>query len=161
MSSRVWPRAPRSGANETSDVVDIDDSISSGREVDNDDNDNDHDGDDNAINDGGGTVIPERRRLRQGQLRRFDCDGGNDDDCGKGDCNGRGDNKEGDMVMRQRHIATAMTTTTTMMTATRDVHQLHKVKKRIICLLFLKSPRATEAARRHTNPWNIVMIFRD
>ncbi len=41
MSSRVWPRAPRSGANETSDGVDINNSISSARGV----NDNGYDDD--------------------------------------------------------------------------------------------------------------------
>ena len=40
MSSRVWPRAPRSGANKTSNVIDINDSISSARGVDDDDNNN-------------------------------------------------------------------------------------------------------------------------
>ena len=65
MSSRVWPRAPRSGVNKTSDVVDIDDSISDARGVDDDDNDNDDDkDDDDIINDGGGTAIPEHRQLR-------------------------------------------------------------------------------------------------
>ena len=60
MSSKVWPRAPRSGANETSNVgVDIKDSISGAREVDHDDNDDD-DGDDDTINNGGGTATPER-----------------------------------------------------------------------------------------------------
>ena len=59
MLLRVWPRAPRSGTNETSNVVNIDDSISGARGVDNDNN-NDDDNDDNAIYDGGGTVIPER-----------------------------------------------------------------------------------------------------
>ena len=120
MLSRVWPRAPWSGADETSNIIDINDSISGARGVDN----NDTNDDDN----GGGTAIPERRRLRQGQLRRFGGDGGNDGDCGKGDCDGHGDDKGGDMVMRQQHIAMAMTMTTTMTTATRDVHQLHKVK---------------------------------
>ena len=158
MSLRVWPRAPRSGTNETSNVINIDDSISGTRGVGNDNNDDDNNND-NAINDGGGTVIPEHQRLRRGQLRRFGGDEGNDGNCGKGNCDGHGDDKEGDMVMRQRHIATATTTTITMTTAVRDVHQLHKVKKHIICLLFFKSPRATEAARRHTNPWNIDMIF--
>ena len=61
-------------------------------------------------------------------------------------------------------MMTPMPTTTTMTTATTttttgDAQQLHKVKKHVICLLFLNSPRATEAARRHTNPWNIDMIF--
>ncbi len=59
MSSRVWPRAPRSGVNKTSDIVDINDSISGTRGVDDDDNDNDND-EDNAINNGGGTATPER-----------------------------------------------------------------------------------------------------
>ena len=77
--------------------------------------------------------------MRQGQLWHFGGEGG---DCGKGDCDGRGNDKEGDMVMRQRHIAMATTTTTTMMMATMDVHQLHKIKKHIICLLFFKSPHA-------------------
>ncbi len=130
MLSRVWPIARRSSANETSNVVDINDSISGARGVDNDDNNNDDD------DNGGRTAIPERQRLRRGQLRRFGDDGGNGGDCGKGNCDGRGDDKEGDMVMRQRHIATAITMTTTMTTATRDVYQLHKVKKHII----LKNP---------------------
>jgi hypothetical protein len=78
--------------------------------------------------------------LRQGQLWRFGGDGGNDGNCGKGNCDGRGNNKEGDMVMRQRHITTARTKTTTMTTAMKNVHQLHKVKKHFICLLFFKSP---------------------
>ena len=59
MSLRVWPRAPRSGANETSDVVDIKDSISGARGVDDDDNDDDDD-DNDAINNGGVTATPER-----------------------------------------------------------------------------------------------------
>jgi hypothetical protein len=51
--------------NKTSDVVDIDDSISGARGVDDDDNDNDDDkDDDDIINDGGGTAIPEHRQLR-------------------------------------------------------------------------------------------------
>ena len=58
MSSRVWPRAPRSGANETSDVVDINDSISGAMGVD-DDNNNDDNNNDDAINKGGGTATPE------------------------------------------------------------------------------------------------------
>ena len=58
MSSRVWSRAPRSGANKTSDVVDINDSISGARGVDDDDNDNDND-DNDAINNGGVTATPE------------------------------------------------------------------------------------------------------
>ncbi len=63
----------------------------------------DEDDDDDAINDGGGMEIPERRRSRRGQLRRFGVDGGDDNDGGEGDCNGCGDDKEGDMVMRLRH----------------------------------------------------------
>ncbi len=59
MSSRVWLRAPRSGANETSDVVDINDSISGARGVDDDDNNDDND-DDDVINNSGGTATPER-----------------------------------------------------------------------------------------------------
>ena len=114
--------------NKTSDVVDIDDSISGARGVTDDDNNDDNDNDD-AINNGGGTAIPKRLRLRRGQLWCFGGNVGNDGNCGKGDCDGRGNNKEGDMAMRQQHIATARTTTTTMSTATRDVHQLHKVKK--------------------------------
>ncbi len=55
---RVWPRAPRSGANKTSDVVDINDSISGARGVDDDNNKDDNDNDD-AINNGGGTATPE------------------------------------------------------------------------------------------------------
>ena len=43
MSSRVWPRAPRSGANETSDGININNSISGARGVDDNDNDNDND----------------------------------------------------------------------------------------------------------------------
>ena len=58
MSSRVWPRAPRNGANETSDIVNINDSISGARGVDNDNKDDDDDNDD-AINNGGGTATPE------------------------------------------------------------------------------------------------------
>ena len=58
MSSRVWPRVPRSGTNETSDVIDIKDSISGTRGVDDDDNNDDNNNDD-AINDGKGTAIPE------------------------------------------------------------------------------------------------------
>ena len=158
MLSRVWPRAPRSDANKTSDIIDINDSISGVRGVDDDDNDDGNDNND-TINDDGGTAIPKHLRLRRGQVRRFGGNGGDNGDCGKGDCDGRGDDKEGDMVMRQRHIATATTTTMTMTTATRDVHQLLKVKKHIICLLFFKSPRATKAAQWHTNPWNIDMIF--
>ena len=46
MSLRVWPRAPWSGANVTSNVVDINDSISGARGVDDDDNDDDDDDDD-------------------------------------------------------------------------------------------------------------------
>ena len=159
MSSRVWPRAPQSGTNEMSDVVDINNSISGARGVDNNNNDDDDNNEDNAINDGRGTVILERQQLRQGQLRHFGSDGDDNGDCGKGGCDGHGYDKEGDMVMRQRHIATATTTTTTMTMVTRDVHQLHKVKKHIKCLQFFKSPRATEAAQRDTNPWNIDMIF--
>ena len=65
MSLRVWPRAPWSGANVTSDVVDINDSISGARGVDDDDDDNDDDdddddGDNDAINNSGGTATPER-----------------------------------------------------------------------------------------------------
>ena len=65
MSLRVWPRAPRSGANETSDVVNINNSISGARGVDDDDDDNDDDdddddGDNDAINNSGGTATPER-----------------------------------------------------------------------------------------------------
>ena len=60
MSLRVWPtRAPRSGANETSNVVDINDSISGARGVD-DDNNNDDDDDNDTINNGEGTATPER-----------------------------------------------------------------------------------------------------
>ena len=54
---------------------------------------------------------------------------------------------------------TAMTTTTA--TVTRDTQQLHKVKKYILCQIFFNAPLATEAARRHTTPWNIDMIFMD
>ena len=99
MLLRVWPRAPRSGVNERSNVLDIDDSINSARWVDDDNSDDDDD--DDAINNGGGTAIPKRQQLRQGQLWHFGSDKGNDGDCGKGGCNGCGDNKEGDMVMRQ------------------------------------------------------------
>ena len=64
MSSRVWSRAPRGGANETSNVVDINNSISSARGVDdndnNDDDNNDDDNNDNAINNDGGTATPKR-----------------------------------------------------------------------------------------------------
>ncbi len=144
MSLRVWPRAPRSGANKMSNVVDIDNIISGARGVDDDDD---------AINNGGGTAIPERQQLRRGQLWRFIGVGGNDRDCGRGNCDGCGNDKEGDMVMRQRHNATTTMTMTTMMTATRQ--QLHKVKKHIICLIFFNSPCATEVARRHANPWNM------
>ena len=41
MSSRVWPRPPRSGVNKTRDVVDIDNSISGARGVENNDKNND------------------------------------------------------------------------------------------------------------------------
>jgi hypothetical protein len=60
MLSRVRPRAPRSGANKTSDIVNINDSIRGARGVDNDNNNN---GDDNnnAINNGRGTAIPEHQ----------------------------------------------------------------------------------------------------
>jgi len=50
--------------------------------------------DGNAINDDGGTKIPKRQRLRQGQLWRFSVDGGNDSDGGEGDCNSQGDRKK-------------------------------------------------------------------
>ena len=61
MSSRVWPRTPWSGANVTSNIVDINDSISGARGVgDNDNDDDDDDGNNNAINNSGGTAIPER-----------------------------------------------------------------------------------------------------
>ena len=56
------------------------------------------------------------------------------------------------------------TTTNTMMAtmmATRDVQQLHKLKKHITCLIFFNSRQAAEAAGRHANPWNIGMIFMD
>jgi hypothetical protein len=57
---------------------------------------------------------------------------------------------------------TTMTTTTTMtMTMTTTTTKLHKVKKHILCQIFFNSPRATEAVQRHTNPWNIDMIFMD
>ena len=125
MSLRVWPRAPQSGVNETSIVVNIDDSISGAREVDND-NDNVDDDNDDTINNGRGTAIPKHWRLRQGKLRRSGGNVGNDDDCGKGDCNSCGKDKEGDMVMRQQHNAATMTTKTMMTMATRQ--QLHKVK---------------------------------
>ncbi len=51
--------SPQSGTNETSDVVDIDDSISGASAVDDNDNNNDKDND-SAINGGGGTAIPKR-----------------------------------------------------------------------------------------------------
>jgi hypothetical protein len=57
--------------------------------------------------------------------------------------------------------ATTKMTTMTKAATTMDAQQPNKVKKHIICLLFLNSPRATEAARQHTNPWNIDMIFMD
>ena len=59
MSSRVWPRAPRSGTNETSDVIDIDNSINGERGAEDNDNNDDNNNDD-AINNDGGTAIPER-----------------------------------------------------------------------------------------------------
>jgi hypothetical protein len=90
-----------------SDLVDINDSISSTRGVDNNDDAdyNNDDNDEDTINNGRGTAIPKRQGLRQGQgqLRRFGNNGGNNGDCGKGDCNGWGNNKEEDMVMRQGH----------------------------------------------------------
>ena len=58
MLSRVWPRAPRSGANKTSNIVDISDSISGPRGVDDEDNAND-DNNNDAINNGGGTATPK------------------------------------------------------------------------------------------------------
>ena len=59
MLLRVWPRASRSGANEMSDIVNIDDSINGAREVDDNDNNNDNNIND-TINNGRGTAIPER-----------------------------------------------------------------------------------------------------
>ena len=50
MWSRVWPRAPQSEANNMSDVVNIEDSISGVRGVVNNNNANDYDN--NAINNG-------------------------------------------------------------------------------------------------------------
>ena len=65
-------------------------------------------------------------------------------------------------TMTTTMTTTTMTTmTTTATAATRDAQQLHRVKKHIICLLFLNSPRVAEATRQHTNPWNIDMIFMD
>ncbi len=55
-----------------------------------------HDNDDddkNTINAGGGTEIPKRQRLRQGQLQHFGVNGGNNDNSGEGDCNGCSDDK--------------------------------------------------------------------
>ena len=56
MSLWVWLRAPWRGANKMRDIVDINNSIGGARGVDN----NDDNIKDNAINDGRGTVIPER-----------------------------------------------------------------------------------------------------
>ena len=95
MSLRVWPRAPWSDVNETSNVVNINDRSAARGGVDDHDNNDDNNNDD-AINNGGGTSIPERQQLRQGQLRRFGGNGGDN-----GNCEGHGNNKEGDMVMRQ------------------------------------------------------------
>ena len=62
-------------------------------------------------------------------------------------------------TMTKKTTMTMTRTSTT--TKTRDVQQLHKVKKHILCQIFLNSPRATEVARQHTNPWNINMICMD
>ena len=57
-------------------------------------NDND---DDDAINAFGGTEIPKHRQSRQGQLRHFGIDGGNNSNGGKGNCDSCSNDEEGDM----------------------------------------------------------------
>ncbi len=52
-----------------------------------------------------------------------------------------------------------MKMTTTMIMG--DAQQLHKHKMHIICLFFYISRCAAETTQRHTNPWNINMIFMD
>ena len=93
-------KSPLEQREQDNDVIDINNSISGTRGVDDVDNDNDDD-DNNTINDDGGTAITEHQRLRQGQLRRFGNNSGNDGNCGEGDCNGCSDDKEGDMVTKQ------------------------------------------------------------
>ena len=60
-----------------------------------------------------------------------------------------------------------VTTTTTIdyhNTTTRHAQSHNNItfnKKHIICVIFCNKCCAAEATRRHTIPWNIVMIFMD